>query len=62
MKFFLLPLLSVFMNAGVATPVYDGNAIPEPELKDYSVATRTPGIMGAAVDILDIDGNPVSVQ
>lgn len=58
----VLAVLSVFTVAHaqqVQSPV-DGNNIPEPELKDYQSASRTPGILYEPYDVVDQNGLPVT--
>ena len=58
MKVFSISLLLL-----AAQPLHpeNGNNIPEPQLADYSQASRTPGIMGVPEDVQDADGTPASL-
>jgi hypothetical protein len=58
MRLVILTLLfaSAFAQDGYPT---NGNLIPEPNLADYAQATRSPGIMGQATDIVDQNGNSI---
>jgi hypothetical protein len=46
----------VFAHAQTLEDRSNGNMIPEPQLSDYSYASRTPGF-SEATDIIDINGN-----
>lgn len=39
----------------------DGNLIPEPELKDYQSASRSPGILAEPTDVVDANNQPVDL-
>jgi hypothetical protein len=54
-------MMGLFLIAAESQSLEDGNAIPEPQLTDYSNAQRQPGILGPIEELQDSEGNPISL-
>ena len=59
--FALLFVIGGLAHAQTLSPASDGNLIPEPELKDYQSAQRSPGILAEPYDVVDGQNQPVDL-